>query len=71
MLIPYSQISAESLHALIEDFITRDGTDYGQNEMSMLEKAAHLLTLLKTGKLMITYHDDTQTYGLVTREEVK
>jgi len=69
MIIPYSELSAEALQALIEDFVTRDGTDYGQDEMSMQEKAAHLLALLKKDELLITYNEETQTCGLVTREE--
>jgi uncharacterized protein YheU (UPF0270 family) len=71
MIIPYSELSEEALQALIEDFVTRDGTDYGLDELSMQEKATHLLALLKTGKLLITYNEDTQTCGLVTKEEIK
>lgn len=71
MIIPYSELSEQALHALIEDFVTRDGTDYGLDEMSRQEKAAHLFALLKTGDLLITYNEDTQTCGLVTREEYK
>ena len=70
MIIPYHELSAEALQALIEDFVTRDGTDYGWDEMSMQDKAAHLLALLKTGDVLISYNDDTQTCGLVTREEL-
>ena len=51
--------------------VTRDGTDYGQDEMSMQQKAAHLLAELKTGELLITYNEDTQTCGLVTKEDLR
>ena len=61
MIIPYSELSEQALHALIEDFVTRDGTDYGQVEMSMQDKAAQLLSLLKTDELVITYNEHTQT----------
>ena len=71
MIIPYSELSDEALQALIEDFVTREGTDYGQDEMSRQEKSAHLFALLKTGDLLITYNDDTQTCGLVAREEIE
>lgn len=71
MIIPYNELSAEALQALIEDFVTRDGTDYGLVEMSMQEKSEHLLALLQTGELLITYNDDTQTCGLVLRETMK
>jgi uncharacterized protein YheU (UPF0270 family) len=70
MIIPYNELSAEALQALIEDFVTRDGTDYGQDEVSMQDKAAHLLALLNTGELLITYNEDTQSCGLVTKAEL-
>lgn len=71
MIIPYKELSEDALQALIEDFVTRDGTDYGQDEMSMQDKAAHLLALLKTGELVITYNEESQSCGLVTKEEIK
>ena len=71
MIIPYQNLSDEALQALIEDFVTRDGTDYGKIEMSMQEKSAHLLSLLKKGELLITYDEELQSCGLVTKEEAK
>jgi len=70
MFIPYNELSQDALQALIEDFVTRDGTDYGADEMDMQDKAAHLLALLKTGEVLISYNEDTETCGLVSREEV-
>lgn len=70
MIIPYQELSEEALQALIEDFVTRDGTDYGLVEMSTQEKSGYLLALLKKGDLLITYNDELQSCGLVTKEEV-
>jgi uncharacterized protein YheU (UPF0270 family) len=70
MIIPYKKLSEEALQSLIEDFVTRDGTDYGMVEMSMQEKSAYLLALLKKGDLLITYNDELQSCGLVTKEQV-
>ncbi|MBW2654812.1 MAG: YheU family protein [Deltaproteobacteria bacterium] len=28
--IPYNQLSPEALQGVIEEFVTRDGTDYGE-----------------------------------------
>ena len=71
MIIPYHEISQEALQALIEDFVTRDGTDYGDDEMSMQEKADQLLLSLKSGELMISYNEETESCGLVSREELE
>ncbi len=70
MIIPYNELSKDALQTLIEDFVTRDGTDYGDNEKSMQEKAEHLLALLKTGDLLITYNEDTKDCGLVTKDKL-
>jgi uncharacterized protein YheU (UPF0270 family) len=59
MVIPYAELSDHALRALIENFVTRDGSDYGQEEMAMTEKAARLLELLKSGNLLINYGPDT------------
>ena len=70
MIIPYNELSEEALQALIEDFVTRDGTDYGQDEMSVQEKAERLLVLLKTGEMLISYNEESESCGLVTKEEL-
>lgn len=69
MIIPYDQLSEQALQALVEDFVTRDGTDYGLDEMSMQDKAEHLLALLKKGELLISYDEKLESCGLVTKQE--
>ena len=32
MIIPYKELGAETLTAIIEDFVSREGTDYGAVE---------------------------------------
>lgn len=39
--IPYDQLYPEALHGVIEEFVTRDGTDYGEIEISMETKVNH------------------------------
>ncbi len=36
--IPYDQLNHETLHGIIEEFVTRDGTDYGEIEVSLETK---------------------------------
>ena len=70
MIIPYNELSEDALQALIEDFVTRDGTDYGEDEKSTQEKAEHLFELLKAGELLITYNEVTESCGLVSKDDV-
>ena len=50
MDIPWQQLQPETLHSLIEEFITRDGTDYGEKEAeheSKIKQIYHLRSLAK------------------------
>ncbi len=38
MLIPHRELSPEALQGLIEEFVTRDGTDYGESEAALATK---------------------------------
>ncbi len=33
LIIPYDQLSPKALHGVVEDFVTRDGTEYGEVEI--------------------------------------
>ena len=71
MIIPYTELSEDALAALIEDFVTRDGTDYGWDEMSRQEKTRHLLAFLKSGELLISYNAATESCGLLAKGELE
>lgn len=67
MIIPYNELSEDALQSLIDDFVTRDGTDYGHDEISRQEKATQLLVALKTGEMLISYNEETKSCGLVRK----
>jgi uncharacterized protein YheU (UPF0270 family) len=45
--IPYDQLNPETLHGIFEEFVTRDGTDYGEIEVSLETKISQVLSQLK------------------------
>ena len=57
MLIPYQALEPDTLDNLIESFILREGTDYGEQEVSLSEKTASVLTQLKAGVIVILYSE--------------
>jgi len=70
MIIPYEQLSGEALHALIEDFVTRDGTDYGEREVALHTKVDQVRAQLRRGDAVITFDPDTGTCAIVPAREV-
>jgi len=55
MLIPHRELSAEALQGLIEEFVTRDGTDYGGIEVGLAEKVAQVKHQLDAGLAVIVF----------------
>lgn len=65
MEIPYQAIPEQTLRNMIEEFVTRDGTDYGEQETPLDDKVTQVLDLLKTGKATIQYDESVEICEIV------
>ncbi|HBT88350.1 YheU family protein [Desulfobacter sp.] len=59
--IPYDQLSHEALHGVIEEFVTRDGTDYGEREVPVEIKIGQVLEQIKSGEAVIVFDQKSET----------
>ncbi len=65
MRIPHDQLSAQALNGIIEEFITREGTDYGQRESPLEEKIRQIKAQIDRGEVIILYDSESQSCNLV------
>ena len=63
--IPVEQLSAAVLRALIEEFVSRDGTDYGAVERSLDEKVADVRRQLDRGEARIVFDPELESATIV------
>lgn len=70
MLIPRRELSQEALQGLVEEFVSRDGTDYGEEEIPLAVKVAQVKTLLERGQYVILYDLESQSAAIVPKEQV-
>jgi len=68
--IPYDQLNPETLHGVIEEFVTRDGTDYGEVEVSLKTKISQVLGQLKSGKAVIVFDQATETCNILRSNDL-
>ena len=71
MVISPEKLTEEVLQGLLESVVTREGTDYGETELSLEEKVFNLLPQVYAGDLLITYDEATETVNLVTAESYR
>lgn len=65
MEIPHTRLEPEILRAVIVEFVTREGTDYGDKVFSLDEKVAAVQSQLETGRAMIVFDADSETCNVV------
>ena len=65
--IPASELSQSALLGVVEEFITREGTDYGLREHTFDEKRASVLRLIAAGEVAILFDPESETTSLRRR----
>ena len=65
--VPYNQLKQDTLRTLVEDFITREGTDYGEVEVALETKIMQVMSQLKKGEAAIVYDEKSETCDIVPR----
>ena len=68
MRIPYESLKPETLRAVLEEFATREGTEYGESDVSLEEKVATLMIQLKSGHGVIVYDATSDTCTLTSAD---
>ena len=66
--VPPGQLQADTFRALLEEFASRDGTDYGETETPLDRKVAGLRSRLDRGEIQILYDTDSEQWDIVDRE---
>ena len=64
MNIPFQDLEAKTLTAIIEEFISREGTDYGSHEISLEQKVQQVINQLQSGKIVVTFDPESQSCDL-------
>jgi len=71
MIIPYEKLDSEVLESLIEEFVSREGTDSGYAEGSLEENVFLIKDQLKKKQAFIVYDEKTQTCNIVPADFLK
>ncbi len=66
MRIPYTQLSSATLRAIVEEFVTRDGTDHS----SVQRRIEQVLDQLHAGRVELHFDDATQTCNILPAKEL-
>jgi uncharacterized protein YheU (UPF0270 family) len=69
--VPATKLSEQALAGIIENFIVREGTDYGAVEISYEKKCEQIRRQIDRGDIKIIYDQSTDTISLITERDYK
>lgn len=64
MKIPHTQLDEQVLYELLKEIVTRDGTDYGEVEISTEAKISAARNALTRGEAYLYWDADSETASL-------
>lgn len=67
MQIPYQSLSSDTLRNLVEEYVTREGTDYGDYNLSLDDKVSAVIAKLHSGEVVILYIECNETVNIVEK----
>ncbi len=67
MEIPWQRLADDVLDSVIEEFVSREGTEYGVEDYTMAEKVAQVRLQLQRGEAMLDFDPDTETCHLIAQ----
>jgi len=67
--VPYKELSAEALRGVVESFVLREGTDYGERDVSHEQKVAQVIRQLERGEARIMFDPLSQSVAIVVAKQ--
>jgi uncharacterized protein YheU (UPF0270 family) len=64
VVVPYTELAPDLLHAVVESYVLREGTDYGEKEFSLEDKVSHVISQLERGEARIVFDPETESVSI-------
>jgi hypothetical protein len=71
LVVPWRDLSAEALRGVIVEFVTREGTEYGPEDVDLETKVAQVRRQLEQGEVSVVWSAKTETVNLATRDQIR
>jgi uncharacterized protein len=71
MIIPIEELGRDTLLSIIESYVLQEGTEYGEQDVSLADKVQQVLTQLKLGEAFVVFSELHETVNIVAKNHLK
>jgi uncharacterized protein YheU (UPF0270 family) len=64
--VPHTELSADALRGVVESFVLREGTDYGEKDFSLEQKVAHVIRQLERGEARVMFDPNSESIDIIS-----
>ena len=68
--VPHEQLSPEALRGVIESFVLREGTEYGERDVSLDTKITQVLRQIERGEAQILFDPNSETIDVIVKKRL-
>ena len=69
--IPKDRLAPETLRRLLEEYVSREGTDYGEHTYDLEQKISNVMKQIDRGEALIVFDHESETCNIVTKEQLR
>jgi uncharacterized protein YheU (UPF0270 family) len=69
MIIPITELNPDTLKAIVESYVLREGTEYGAQDYSLEQKTEQVLAQLQSGDVLLIYSELHENVDIITRQQ--
>jgi uncharacterized protein YheU (UPF0270 family) len=70
MIIPIADLTEDTLLNIIEGFVLREGTEYGEADVSLEEKVQQVLAQLRLDEVLLVYSELHETVNIIPKQQL-
>lgn len=70
VIIPHRDLAPDTLRAVIEQFVSRDGPDPGHVDVDLDRKISQVMSALDSGRALLLFDQQTKTCNICSAEDL-
>jgi hypothetical protein len=70
MIIPITDLTEATLFSIIEGFVLREGTEYGEADVSLANKVQQVFAQLTLGDVLLVYSELHETVNIIPKQQL-
>jgi len=69
MIIPHTDLEPDTLSSIIKEFVLREGTEYGEQDVKLSDKITQVKQQLANGSALLVYSELHDTVNILPLEQ--